>query len=254
MPAIEAGAKRFPGLTRFYTKRNAVISSTDQWPFLPLSEPHIPVLVLILSSIVLVLCGLFIWNARPPGEAFGGRVFWLGAAFMLLEVHNVSRLALVFGTTWQVNAWVIGMILSVILLANWVCGRFLKKGASQPRWVAIGLFGSLAIAYFLPMRTFLEYSYLFGGFLATLVLTLPIFFAGILFADAFASSATPGFALGWNILGAVLGGMTESISFLFGIPSLIVVAAAFYLLSIAWPRSVSNVDLNLRMQMESGSS
>ncbi|MCI0414434.1 methyltransferase domain-containing protein [bacterium] len=235
MPLIESRTKLFPTMQRFSVKGNPVVPSTDNWPFLPLSEPHIPILVLILSIIIFALCSLFIWKARPPGEPFRGRVFWLGAAFMLLEVHNVSRLALCFGTTWQVNAWVIGMILSVILLANFLRMRFGRPGAQTPKWVAIGLFGSLAAAYLVPLQSFLDYSYIVGGFLATLLLTLPIFFAAILFADALASSSSPGFALGWNILGAVLGGMIESVSFLFGIPSLIIVSAGFYSLAIFWP-------------------
>jgi len=246
MPQIGAVAAKFPALKRFSTKNTSVVPSTDNWPFLSLSEPQIPLLVVILSLIIVVLCTLFIWKARPPGEPFRGRVFFLGAAFMLLEVHNVSRLALCFGTTWQVNAWVIGMILSVILLANAVCGRIKRARKPTPRWVIAGLFASLAASYLVPLQTFLDYSMLIGGSAATLLLTLPIFFAGILFADEFASSSAPGFALGWNILGAVVGGMTESVSYLFGIPSLILVAAGFYLLAILSSRPVTQTSIFAR--------
>jgi hypothetical protein len=66
----------------------------------------------------------------------------------------------------------------------------------------------------------------------TLILTLPIFFAGLVFADAFSHSPAPSFALGWNVLGAVVGGTAESVSYVIGIPSLVLVAAAFYALAL----------------------
>ena len=236
MPRVREVTAPIKSLAPYSGGRGEVVSSTDAWPFLTLATPHVPILVLLLSAIIIVLCFLFIWRARPAGEGFRGRVFWLGAAFLLLEVHNVSRLALCFGTTWQVNAWVIGVILGVILIANWVSVRMARSSASAPRWVMVGLFASLAAAYFLPLERFLELPSPFGGFAATLLLTVPIFFAGLLFADAFANSSSPSFALGWNILGAVVGGMAESVSYAFGIPSLILVATVFYALAIWWPR------------------
>jgi spermidine synthase len=223
---------------------NRVVPSSDAWPFLTLASPQIPVLVLLLSTIIIVLCSVFIWRVRPPGEVFRGRVFWLGAAFLLVEVHNVSRLALCFGTTWQVNAWVIGVILGVILVANAVAARIHRRTAYPPPWVSVGLFATLAAAYFVPLEAFLSLTPPLGGLAATILLTLPIFFAGVLFADAFAGSASPSFALGWNILGAVIGGMAESLSYVFGIPSLILVAAAFYAFAIVWPTPVRRAEVD----------
>ena len=49
-------------------------------------------------------------------------------------MHNVSRLALVFGTTWQVNAWVIGAILSVILVANAAPGAQVVRALDRMGW------------------------------------------------------------------------------------------------------------------------
>ena len=34
----------------------------------------------------------------------GGRMFFLGAAFMLLETKAIVHLALLFGSTWLVNS------------------------------------------------------------------------------------------------------------------------------------------------------
>lgn len=211
-----------------------VLPSTDNWPFLPLKSPHIPMLVLLISLVAfLASTGLVLAN-RPSDVLFDGRLFWLGAAFMLLEVHNVSRLALVFGTTWHVNAWVIGVILSLILLANVLCITFRKKGWRFGRWPVIGLFATLATAYLIPLN-WLNTAYL-GGFFATVLMSLPIFFAGIIFATAFDESPSPSFALGWNVLGSVVGGLTESLSYIFGIPFLVPIAALFYTLALVWPQ------------------
>jgi SAM-dependent methyltransferase len=216
------------GPVRTFVPDPRVPRSTDAWPFLHLARHQVPAIMLLVSAVILLLATAFALWARPRGEPFDGRLFWLGAAFMLVEVHNVSRLALVFGTTWQVNAWAIGAILLVILAANGVCtlGR-----AVPPRVAAAGLFATLAVAWLMPLEAVVRLGAA-GNVLVTLVMTAPIFFAGLLFADSFSQSASPGFALGWNVLGSVVGGMSENLSFLVGIPALLLVAAAFYALAL----------------------
>jgi spermidine synthase len=203
------------------------IPSTDRWPFLPLQGRQLPPLTLVVSGVILALSAAFAWSAWPRGEGFDRRVFWLGAAFMLLEVHNVSRLALVFGTTWQVNAWVIGAVLAVILAANFTCAWLQRRGRTVGRATVLGLFASLALAFAVPIDPFLGLGWL-GGAAITLVMTAPVFFAGLVFAEAFSRSPSPSFALGWNVLGGVVGGMAENASYLIGIPGLVAVAAIFY--------------------------
>ena len=44
--------------------------------------------------------------------------FFLGAAFMLLEVQNISKAAVVLGNTWSVNAVIISGILAMVLSSN----------------------------------------------------------------------------------------------------------------------------------------
>ena len=67
------------------------------------------------------------------------------------------------------------------------------------------------------------------------VIFVPIFFAGIIFATSFRDSRQPDVDFGSNIGGAILGGLSESLSLVVGFNYLLVVALAFYLLS-AWPR------------------
>lgn len=236
MAQLEERAATWKGFEILRDAAGDIAPTTDAWPFLPLEKRGIPPFIALMSILIILLSLAFALKARPRGEAFDGRVFWLGAAFMLVEVHNVSRLALVFGTTWHVNAWVIGVILGLILLANATFLALKRAGRAAGRWAVGGLFASLAAAYLVPSALFLGSAGAAGKVAATLLLSAPIYFAGLVFAEAFARSAAPGFALGWNILGAVVGGMTENLSYVFGIPALVPLAAAFYLAALIWPR------------------
>lgn len=230
--ALEPVGTLWPGFPPVDFSSATTIPSTDAWPFLALEGRQLPPLVLLISGVVLALCVGFAWQAWPTGESFDRRVFWMGAAFMLLEVHNVSRLALVYGTTWQVNAWVIGAILLVILAANAACAWLARHRRKPGRLAVLGLFASLAVAYLVPVASFFGLG-AFGRPLITLLMCLPVFFAGLVFADAFARSSSPSFALGWNVLGAVVGGMLENLAYVVGIPGLVVIAAGCYLLALA---------------------
>ncbi len=92
---------------------------TDDWPFLYLREPAIPALnlrgmaIVAVLSLVILLAFAPVRRARPSG-----RMFFLGAGFMLLETKGVVHMALLFGSTWVVNSIVFFAILSMILLSN----------------------------------------------------------------------------------------------------------------------------------------
>jgi len=66
---------------------------------------------------------------------------------------------------------------------------------------------------------------------STLVLCLPVFFAGVVFIRSFAADGFRAEALGSNLMGAMIGGMLESMSLWTGIRSLLVIAALLYLSS-----------------------
>ena len=51
---------------------------------------------------------------------------------------------------------------------------------------------------------------------------------GIVFAKAFMKSSSPGAALGWNVLGAVFGGLAEYACLVVGLRALVLFALAFY--------------------------
>jgi hypothetical protein len=78
--------------------------ATDDWPFLYLRDRLIPNLS-IRPMIVLGLLGVaMVYLFLPKGRGrirLDGRMFFLGAASMLLETKEVVQLALLFGSTWD---------------------------------------------------------------------------------------------------------------------------------------------------------
>jgi len=142
----------------------------------------------------------------------------------LLETQIISRLALFFGTIWQVNGIVISTLLLALLLANAVVGR---AGALSKSWIWAGLVASLAFAYWFPFdRTAAAPAIV--GMMAIGIFSIPVLFAGILFSTEFRNVDSPSAALGANVLGAVTGGLLENLSLLFGLRALLLVAILLY--------------------------
>ena len=67
---------------------------------------------------------------------------------------------------------------------------------------------------------------------ASLLAFTPIFFAGVVFAVSFTRAAEPDRAFGFNIAGAMFGGLAEYSSMLLGFQYLLFVAVALYIVSI----------------------
>ena len=202
---------------------------TDDWPFLYLREATIPTLNLRGMAMVAVLSLMVLWWFAPPGARRpDGRMFFLGAGFMLLETKGVVHMALLFGSTWVVNSIVIAAILVMILLSN------LTVLAIRPRRlgpVYALLIVALLVNVLIPMREFLALSGAARLVASCAVTFLPIFFAGIVFAVTFRDHPHPDVAFGSNIAGAILGGLSEYASLMVGFNALLVLAIAYYVLS-----------------------
>jgi hypothetical protein len=177
---------------------------------------------------VLALASVF-WLRRNGIAAVdltpsNAHMFFLGAAFLLMEVYAINRLALLFGTTWVVSAVAIAAILVEILAANLVVG--ILRFNLRP-------YAYAALAVLLPAGWMIGPEIVLGqglgaGLLYALFLLSPVFCAGIVFATSFARSATAGAALGANILGAVLGGWAEYFTMATGIRFMALLALALY--------------------------
>jgi spermidine synthase len=202
--------------------------TTDDWPYFYQREPGLPLNVIVLSLLVGVICAVFIGSTGETVHNIRWHFFFLGAGFLLLEAQSVSKMALLFGTTWIVNSIVISMLLLLIvganLLVNW--------RERIPYWIPYGgIFTALAAAWTIPLQTFFLYPIAFKAMVAGLVLCLPVFFAGIIFIRSFARAGFASEALGSNLLGALAGGLLESLSLWTGLRSLLLIAAVLYLAS-----------------------
>ena len=216
------------------TGRADALSTSDDWPFLYLHGRLIPDLTL-RSLVILGSLGLgMVYFFMPRGRiALDSRMFFLGAAFMLLETRAVAQMALLFGSTWLVNSSVFFTILVLILLANLYV---IKAQKIDLRWHYLGLAAFLVAGAFVPLDVFLTGGVLWR-YLAPCFLALsPVFFAGVIFARSFRNAPRPEFAIGSNIAGAVVGGFAEAVSMLLGFQHLLLVALALYLLSAWTPR------------------
>jgi len=209
--------------------------TTDDWPYFYQHEPGLPISVILISLAVLIICGWFL--RQTSGERAGGELhfLFLGAGFMLLEAQIVSKMALLFGTTWVVNAIVVSGLLCLIVAANLVYGALPRI----PLWIAYaGLFTTLAVMFAVPVEKLFFVSWLVRAIAATLALCVPVFFAGIVFVSSFARAGFRGSALGSNLFGSLLGGLLESFSLWFGLRSLAILAATLYVLSAIFLRRV----------------
>jgi len=199
--------------------------TTDDWPYFYQHEPGLPISVILVSIAVLIIFGWFLRQTTGEGSRLQPHFMFLEAGFMLLEAQIVSKMALLFGTTWVVNAVVVSGLLCLIVGANLVYGKFPQISL---RLAYTGLFLSLVVMFSIPMQKLFFASWLVRATAATLALCLPVFFAGIIFVSNFARAGFRGSALGSNLFGSLLGGLLESSSLWFGLKSLTILAAVLY--------------------------
>jgi len=213
-----------------YVYRADLAPVTDDWPYLYLNNPGLPVTYIIMIIGIALISVLLTRRALPDFRQWSPFFFLMGAAFFLLETKSITEMALLFGSTWMVNAAVIAAILVMILLANALV-ETTKLENPLPIYILLGL--SLLFNYLVPSSSFLGWNTALRVPLAALAQALPLFFAGIIFAVAFRGTKSIETALGSNMVGAVLGGLCEYASLVLGIRILILIAFGFYALSAA---------------------
>ncbi len=199
---------------------------TDDWPYLYMQQRAIPEDYWFVIGAVALLAIVSVLAAAPSARSVEPHFFLLGAAFMLLETRSITVLALLFGSTWIVNAAVFTGILAAILGMTVLVDR-----VGFPRRLAYaGLAAALLASWLVPPSAFAGMGAA-GTAAATALLSLPIFFAAGVFAVSFRETPDPTRALGSNLIGAVLGGFAEYASLVVGLANLIPIAAGLYALS-----------------------
>jgi len=205
--------------------------TTDDWPFFYQHAPGLPSSVILISLVLVVVCWQVMKRTAVPVSEIAWPFFFLGAGFMLMESQIVSRMALLFGTTWVVNSITISGLLLLIVGAN----MLERAGLRIPTTVVYGgLFVAILAAYFVPVSALLVESRAARIAEAVAVLCSPVFFASILFIRAFAAARFSGASLGSNLLGSLVGGLLESLSMWIGLRSLLVIALLLYLMAYAY--------------------
>jgi hypothetical protein len=225
---IQAMQQKYPLHPAYKTK---VIS--DDWPYLYLESPRIPVLFYLLIGLMILL---FIrsnrrWESHINLAALN-RDFWhfffLGAAFLLLEVQNISKASVVLGNTWQVNVVIISGVLAMALVANLIAYKFPKLPLKP---IYLLLIGSCIGLYFVDLARFAILPSFTKPIVVGVLTSLPMLFSGIIFTRSFVLVKEKDLALGSNLIGALVGALLQSMTFVTGIRSLLLVVALFYLLS-----------------------
>jgi SAM-dependent methyltransferase len=219
-PALDAFVQ-----THSLTRQENAALTTDNWPYFYQHEPGLPFTVIVMSSVIVLVFYWFLRRIGGSALSLEWHFFFLGSAFLLLEAQIISKMALLFGTTWVVNSIVISFLLLLIVLSNAVVERW----PAIPVSVAYGgIFISATIAYAIPIEKFFFSSLLLKAAAATTILCLPVFFAGIVFIRSFVRVRFSAAALGSNLFGALVGGILESFSFWFGLRSLLILAIVLY--------------------------
>ena len=215
--------------------------SSDDKPFLYVKDGSFTNLELYWRTLFLILvvsavsvAGVLMGRGRDAGSV--GRaltrmvryrdLFLLGAAFMLLETKSVTGFALLFGTTWVVNALVFAGVLLAVLAAVEVTRR--RTTPPLPVMYAI-LLGGLALSWVVPSAWLLSLPIGARAVAAITIAFLPIFAANVIFAKRFAETIDPTLAFAANLLGAMVGGCLEYLALLFGYHGLLILAAVLYI-------------------------
>ena len=222
---------RFRDITRAVEALgHEVTPSTDDWPYLYMPRKTVPWSYLKILACLLALSLTFIFCAgRAASDRFSWCAFFLGAAFMLLETKAFTELALAWGSTSQVTAVVIAVVLVVAYAAN----SLVERGrAPRPAFGYLLLLGSVVLSFASVTFQIENVPLAIEIGLRALLLTLPIFFAGVAFSREMERGAAPASILSANLVGAMCGGMLEYASMAYGFQALylcifLLYAAAF---------------------------
>ena len=157
-------------------------------------------------------------------------LFFMGAAFLLLETKNIATFALLFGTTWLVNAMVFAGVLVIVLAAvettrtvphTTATGGVRRR--SRCRWRS---------AYFVQPDWLLTLPFWPRLMVAILLAFVPIYLANVAFSKRFgAVRRLPGRRSGSTCSAPCVGGCLEYVALLTGYRNLLLVVAVLYLVA-----------------------
>ena len=206
----------------------------DDWPYLYLPSPGVNSFYLSMIGILALLSALAIFGASRGMRAgllrrsgIDVEMFLYGFAFLLIETKFVTAMNLLWGATWLTSAVVFGAILMTILL-----GTVLMELRPVPWTLAgVGLVVALLLTYAIPLEALLRTDPPTRLALSVLYVAAPVIFASLCFASRFKARPASDLAFGWNLMGAVAGGLAEFFSMALGFRAMTLVAITAYLLA-----------------------
>jgi SAM-dependent methyltransferase len=210
---------------------------TDDWPFFYMIERAFPVTYMVALGMILLLSYVFVRKTigfTDPIDRSYLPFFFLGSGFMLVETKAITELGLHLGGTWFVIAAAILLVLIMAFLANLIVTRTAHKLAGP---AYLGLFVSLLVGYGLATShgQWMVGPPLVQLALSCVVLTIPLFFAGIIFSSLISEARINiSTAFAYNLMGALFGGVMEYNSMYFGFAFLYLLALGFYFLAWAF--------------------
>jgi hypothetical protein len=216
--------------TVWHRPASVVPPATDNHPFVYLDGSYLPWIYRATLGLILLASILLVRVTAGPYRRMAGYLdlFFMGAAFMLLETKNIVQFALLFGTTWFVNALVTAGVLLAVLAAVEVSRHVVVR---RPALLYLGLLAALAVAWAVPPEVLLTLSPLPRFVAAVVIAFAPIFMANMVFSQRFRDTADSGTAFGANLLGAMVGGILEYLSLIVGYRWLLPVVALLYALA-----------------------
>ena len=213
-----------------------VAPATDNRPFPYLASATIPAPYLWLLGAILLASLLLVRVAGGPLTRMRSYLdlAFMGAAFLLLETKSIVQFALLFGTTWFVNALVFAGVLVAVYLA-----------VETARWVRLpppvvlyaALLCALAVAWIVPQEALLGLPVVPRFLAASALAFAPVYLANLVFAQRFSGVETAATAFAANLLGAMVGGTLEYLALITGYQFLLIVVAVLYGLAFITGRS-----------------
>ena len=215
----------------------AVNPTTDDWPYVFLRTPGLTFnyafgLLFTLSFGVGLVRKAF---GSFTSDASGRLMFFLGAAFMLIETKSVTQMGLLAGTTWLVNSAVVTGVLLMILVANLLQIKYKFKNLNV---LFALLFISIIGNYLFDLNILNGLPTLTSIALGSMILSSPLLFAAMIFAIVYSRVNDPAKALGMNLLGTLIGGALEYASMAFGVKALNIVALLLYAIAMHYSRKL----------------
>ncbi len=214
-----------------------MVPAVDNAPFVYFKGDNFPPLYIITLGLIIAASLATVRGLGGPMREMRpyADLFFMGAAFMLLETKNIATFALLFGTTWFVNALVFGGVLLIVLAAVETTARFRTPPLN---WVYAAIAASLALAWFVPEEWLLAMPFAPRLLAATLLAFVPIYLANVAFSKRFRDSGDTRSAFAVNLLGTILGGCLEYAALFTGYNNLLLAVGTLYLLAfVLVPRS-----------------